>query len=412
MTMALTSTVRGSRTMILGIIAVVAVVLAWRVLVRGTDAFFATELGPGDTPRANSPLDTRAPDMQWREMLARNPTDASAMVVLALELERQGKGKEAMAAMKEALKLSPGNEKTLISAAGLFLRQGDDAQGLAILRRAVDLYPGAGGQVWPYFSAVFASGRRNDFFVQAVRDNPVWWPSFFGYVCTQATDTGTVLKAFELRLVNGGTNVSASERACLIGRLQHENQWAIAHQAWLNSLPSAQRQRVPFVFNGGFELPPSNIGFDWIAPTMDGVAVDVQPIDGAGGQRALRVEFANKRWLGPPVYQYLMLLPGRYRLEGRSRSDGLETWLGVQWGIYCLAAGGKDGPQLMHTDRVLVPTEWETFNERFNVPGDCPVQVLRLELANPMKGADTPANVVARLRGVVWFDDFRVLSTD
>ena len=48
----------------------------------------------------------------------------------------------------------------------------------------------------------------------------------------------------------------------------------------------------------------------------------------------------------------------------------------------------------------------------FVVPKDCPVQRLRLELANPRGDADTPGNVAARLTGTAWFDDFLIRGLD
>jgi len=38
--------------------------------------------------------------------------------------------------------------------------------------------------------------------------------------------------------------------------------------------------------------------------------------------------------------------------------------------------------------------------------------LLRFELANPRQDLSTPENVVTRLNGNVWFDDFRVRSLD
>src|SRR6185295_12408970 len=95
------------------------------------------------------------------------------------------------------------------------------------------------------------------------------------------------------------------------------------------------RKRIGYVYNGDFETPLSNVGFDWVVLPQDGVNVEAQAIEGAEGRRALRVEFVRKRWSGTPVQQYLMLAPGRYRLEGRGRADGLDTWIGVQWRLSC-----------------------------------------------------------------------------
>ena len=86
------------------------------------------------------------------------------------------------------------------------------------------------------------------------------------------------------------------------------------------------------------------------------------------------------------MYQYLMLVPGRYRLEGRARSD-LDAWLGLQWGLYCQERSGRETRQLAHSDRFVGSTRWRDFRQDFAVPADCPVQLLRLELANPKQGA-------------------------
>ena len=387
----------------------VALVLVWRVVASGTGALLE-ENGATGRERLRSPLAVETPDTAWRARLAQNPADHAAMVMLGLEYERQGKADDARAAMAEALRLAPANRQTLLEAGAFHLRAGEEPQALAILRRVGDLYPDARGELWPVFVSALDARRHDDFFAGVVRDNPAWWPAFFGHACRKATDVDALQRVFNARALAG--TVVADERRCLVDRLQRENRWANAYQVWLNSLPADQRRRVGFVFNGGFELPLSNLGFDWTVPPQDGVDVDAQPTGGATGRRALRVDFVNKRWAGPPVQQYLMLHPGRYRFEGRGRADGLETWLGVQWGLYCLPVGRPEPRQLARSGRFLASSDWEAWGDDFAVPGDCGVQVLRLELANPRRDAATPGNVAARLRGTAWFDDFRVRSLD
>jgi hypothetical protein len=333
-----------------------------------------------------------------------------AMAMLARELEGQGKPGDARAAMDGAVRLAPANRDVLLEAAAQALRAGDEPQALAILRSVVDLYPGAHAIVWPVYVAGLDSGRHDAFFAAAASENPGWWREFFGTACEKAANVAAVERVFAVRAVAG--TAGDDERRCLIARLQRENRWTNAYQAWLNSLPPAQRQRIGYVFNGDFELPLSNLGFDWTIPPQDGVIVETLPAAGATGRRALRVEFVNKRWGGPPVQQYLMLTPGRYRFEGRGRADRLDTWLGVQWGLYCVPRPGGEPRQLARSDRLRGTSEWEVFRQEFTVPADCAVQVLRLELANPRADAETPGNVAARLRGAVWYDDFRVRRLD
>jgi hypothetical protein len=391
-----------------GVLIVVALVLVWRIAASGYAAFTSAS-SPGPD-RTKAPLDMSAPDAQWRARLARNPTDFPALLILALNLERQGRVAEASAAMREAMRLAPAEEVTLLQAAAFFLRNGEEPQALAILRRAVELNPTAEGAVWPVFAAALNTGRHDAFFASAARENPKWWPGFFDHACKAATDLSAVERAFAVRAAAG--NVTAAERTCVIDRLERAGRWGSAYQAWINSLPREQQRRIGFVFNGDFEFPISNVGFDWTIVRQDGVNVEAQSIQGAHGRRALRIEFVRKRWSGVPVQQYLVLAPGKYRFEGRGRADGLDTWIGVQWGLYCVKADSKTDRHLATSDRFRGTSEWVEFHDDFTVPKDCPVQLLRFELANPRQDISTPENVVTRLNGNVWFDDFRVRSLD
>jgi hypothetical protein len=397
---------RVSRSVWLGIAIVIALVVVWRVVVSGSATLFT---GAATDARRTAPLESGAPDIPWRERLARNPTDYPALVVLALQLERQGKTGEAAAALREAIKLAPADETTLLEAAGFYLRRGDEAAALTILRRAVELNPGIAGKVWPVFTAVLDGGRRDDFFVGAARDNPWWWPGFFAHACASSTNTDAVHRAFSMRAA--ADTITAAERKCMIERLERENRWNEAYQSWINSLPRQQKSRIGYVFNGDFETPMSNLGFDWVVVPQDGVNVEAHTIQGAKGKRALRVEFVRKRWSRSPVQQHLMLAPGKYRFDGRGRADGLDTWIGVQWGLYCWH-DGKVGRQLANSDRFRGTSDWVDFQHDFSVGKDCPVQLLRLELANPRQDVSTPEDVVTRINGNVWFDDFRVRSLD
>ena len=84
----------------------------------------------------------------------------------------------------------------------------------------------------------------------------------------------------------------------------------------------------------------------------------------------------------------------------------------MQWGLYCHNAGSGEVRQLARSDALLGSSDWTEFHQDFVVSRDCPVQVLRLELANPRRDAKEGGNVAVRLRGSVWFDDLRVRILD
>src|SRR5262249_6673239 len=81
------------------VVAIVALLVVWRIVASGYATFFLSS----GLDRAKAPVDIDASDAVWRARLARNPTDFPALVILALNLERQGKLDEAGDAMREAL---------------------------------------------------------------------------------------------------------------------------------------------------------------------------------------------------------------------------------------------------------------------------------------------------------------------
>ena len=365
-----------------------------------------------DAPRALVPLDSdgKAPTAaQLRARVGRDPIDFLSLLALAQAFEREGRRDDAVAAAREAIALAPADRAVLVPAAELLARSGSEAEALAVLRRLADLYPETGRALWPAFVAALDTPTYRSFFDDIARADPRWWPEFFEFACAHAT-LAPVRAAYLARAQAG--LASAAEQRCVIARLQREKDWDGAYRTWRAALQEADRPRVPAIFNGDFERPLSNLGFDWIVQGQAGVAVDVAPVAGATGRNALRVRFADKRWASWPLYQYAVLAPGRYRLEGRARADGLDTWLGLQWALYCADASGRDVRQLVHTDAFAGRADWKRFGAEFAVARDCPLQVLRLELANPDPSARTGGSGAVRLNGTLWFDDLRVAALD
>ena len=129
-----------SRALLLGLASLVALLLAWRIVVSGVDALRQSDAAPAQNA-TSSPLDVQKPDAALRQKLARNPADYAALLALALQLEREGNKKGARDAAAEALRLAPSDQGVLIQTAFLYLRTGDETSGLSVLRRFVELPP-------------------------------------------------------------------------------------------------------------------------------------------------------------------------------------------------------------------------------------------------------------------------------
>src|SRR5437773_8308720 len=84
----------------MALVSLLALLLIWRVLASNVAAL----LEVGDA--GNFTL-SRTSDVIWREKIAADPTDMSALLVLGLALERDGKHAEAGEAMRQEVHLAP-----------------------------------------------------------------------------------------------------------------------------------------------------------------------------------------------------------------------------------------------------------------------------------------------------------------
>jgi hypothetical protein len=152
---------------------------------------------------------------------------------------------------------------------------------------------------------------------------------------------------------------------------------------------------MAYLYNGSFEQPLSNLGFDWIHQKHPAVSLDTAATYDTSGERALRVGFRGLRVQFQHLHQYLMLPPGDFLLHGRVRRDNLQAPQGMQWALYCV--GSKD--PIAVTERFRGSEPWSRFRTEFSVPPQgCPVQMLRLELAGTIR-LDFDAS------GTIWFDN-------
>jgi hypothetical protein len=92
-----------------------------------------------------------------------------------------------------------------------------------------------------------------------------------------------------------------------------------------------------------------------------------------------------------------MLPPGKFLLQGRVRADNLQAPQGMQWSLYCLGANQP----IATTQRFRGSEPWTRFRTELEIPQECPVQLLRLELAGSIR-LDFDA------KGTIWFDNLSI----
>lgn len=371
--------------------AAILALLAWRVVHVNAGVY-----GDHNRPITVAPAGV-APESAAGAALRANAADVRALLVVARERDRRGDAAATAAAYDAALALAPVDRVALHEAAASDLRNARIGEGVRRMDTLASHHDEARAALFPVLGQMLSVPAHRALVEESAARGPEWLPQFLEFACS-SLEPQHFAGIFMRHAANG--RATTGEVRCITDRLRRAGHWALAYQAWLNSLPRARLAEVGHVFNGGFEHPASGVGFDWIVADDGGQSVEFPATQGAAGERALRVGFSGKRIAGPAIRQHLALPPGRYVLSGRVRLDGLASVRGVQWALRCgLEAGAAP---IAASERFLGTEPWRGFSAAVTVPaGDCPGQVLSLEPVGMREGTTF-------VSGTAFFDDLRI----
>jgi hypothetical protein len=277
------------------------------------------------------------------------------------------------------------------------LIRGDNAAALAHLDQMLRVQPELSLRMNPVLLALAAQAPVQADFAALLEKMPPWRADFMPRLIVQSPDC-TVLFPLIERLRKSPEGLTEQELSMWLDRLGHDRQWGPAYLTWVQSLSAEGSRRIGNVYNGSFELEPSNLGFDWRFTNEPGARITRAQVTGAKEQLALRIEFDDRRVPFQNVRQQLALAPGSYRFQGRRRLDDLRTERGLVWTLTC----AEDGRAIAETEPMSGRREWESFSLDLVVPTEnCGGQWLTLRL---------PARIPAeqRIGGVAWFDDLQI----
>jgi hypothetical protein len=334
-----------------------------------------------------------------RRALAADPLDGRAYRVLADAARGRGDLEQQRELIVLAVQHAPRDIAARAWAAQIALERGDAASAFSHYDRMLRVEPGARTTVFPVIAALAAMPGARDAMVARLAEQPPWRTEFLRYFASTAPSADDLLPVFEGLRASGG--LSPDENAALVGRLVRDRRWDQAFVAWAGGLSQAQLGALGTPVNGDFEdqAPPRG-PFDWNVGRVSGVDAGIRPLPDDEGH-ALRVEFQGKRSPFRDVRQLLMLPPrAGYRLEWRSRFDGLQASRGLRWTVTC--ADGTAGV-ILASEPSTGSSPWRTHAVAFDVPPGCPAQWLALEL-DARIAAETQA------MGAAWFDDVAVVS--
>ena len=127
----------------------------------------------------------------------------------------------------------------------------------------------------------------------------------------------------------------------------------------------ADSEQGNLVFNGGFEQPPLDAGFDWRSPASSYVSVDFADASPYEGAHCLRVDFpVGQNDEFEPVYQIVPVVPNQaYTLAAYVRSRDITSDSGPR-----LRVTDPDCPSCLDawTDTTVGSTPWHTVTLKFS----------------------------------------------
>ena len=379
----------------LGLLAVLTVVLLWRILTLGLADLWAPSFPERalfwrpehpDALRyaAEKQFDSR--HYAAAELLARRGIQAYALDgrnyrELGLIADARGQASQAFPLFQVAAARSPRDLLTHQKLAEYALKAGDVEQTLLQLDLFMRLDWTIGSDLLPRMVRLAEYPGTQSAFVRALAQQPPWRTPFLQMFASQARDPAAVDRLYRRLDSVPGQSLSTDETTAWVNRQIRDRYWEQAYATWVSSLPAVQRAALGNVFDGDFVFPPSQGGFGWQMPAVAGAVVRTLASTHADGGKALVIEFDGIQMLFRDVSQLMVLSPGRYVLHGRANARALDTGRGLQWVLTC----AEDQQHILASSPLLVGSQpWKDFAVPFEVPASvCGGQWLRLQMGAP-----------------------------
>lgn len=392
-----------------GVLLVFAGFAAWRILVITQGARWAEEdpqralrwsprhpqalLALAEQQLAAGHID--AARASARRLLAAEPLEGRAFRILAAAEAQQGHAERALALYTIAARRSPRDMRTRAWLTEHYLVAGDYPAALRQIDVLLRTSPRQGQVVMPLLAQLAANPAFANELARVLARRPSWRPGLLATL-QQAKDPRGAEQVLSALRREGGLDATEFEE--WLAYLIRQGRWGEAYGRWASTL-DLQGKSLPLVYNGDFEQPVSNRGFDWRLTRIPGVSLDFVP------DRSARGLTAHAAFRGRPVAQVnleqlLLLGPGRYRFTAKVRAEALRSERGLEWTITCMGQ-----PEPLATSEPFNGTfNWRSVVMEVNVPvTDCHGQSLRLR--NPV-----PAGSIQQVSGDLWFDDVAVQS--
>jgi hypothetical protein len=321
-------------------------------------AAYATSLaGPDATVKDRARADALA-----KRALQQDPTAVAAVATLGINADVRGDKAAARRYFTYAQKLSRRDLRTQLFMIEDAVQRNDIRGALHQYDMTLRVFPTLSDMLYPVLASASSDSEIRRELIRTLAGQPVWSESFVNYASGDRRDPKSTAALF-LELRRAGISVPETARASVVNVLIAGGQTEAAWSYYAAIHPGADRRRSRDPRFAATPETPSQL--DWAPINDGGLTTNIQ-----GGI----FDFAAPASFGGTMLQQLQLLPpGIYRL--RAHSIAIEQAAGAlpYWTLRC-----QNGREL---GRVEVPNSnvaRGNLTGTFNVPADCPVQILFL----------------------------------
>jgi hypothetical protein len=145
--------------------------------------------------------------------------------------------------------------------------------------------PQASKDVVPLLAQMAENGTAVTELKAMLAQNPPWRAQFFELLPNSITDARTPLDLL-IAVKHSPVPPTTAELRSYLNFLVGRRFYALAYYTWLQFLSPEEFSGVGYVFNGGFEAPPSGLPFDWSITTGAGTTVDIDTVPDEEGNHA------------------------------------------------------------------------------------------------------------------------------
>jgi len=334
----------------------------------------------------------------YQRSLDRDPTRALTWVALSKAYSDSGDQKRAEYAVRRAVSVDRANPRVIWEAGMFYLTHGELREATPYLRHYLLLMPSEQEEV---YTILHGAGAGPAYMLERVLPSEYQFHSrYFKFLMTYSQNAA-VSDAWNQRNLWRPASIDYLAYCdFLIEKGLEQNAQGVWEEFVRHAYPpNIARDSSSVLFNGDFEYPIQNGGFDWKTGNAEGVEISIDKNVRKSGKSCLAARFSGKT--NPAIYiaqQTVVVQPKqRYRLSGQIKTDKLTTHNGI-----LLEVLGQGCTSLAaRSDVVTGTTDWRPLELEFTTPAACSFVKVGVKRERSEKFDN-------KISGGVWLDEFRM----